>query len=313
MTMRNLLRHFALALALASAATAGAQVTFWDGAGFAGQTFSTGHTIPNFADVGYNDRASSAVIRGGSWQLCSDAYFRGRCVTLGPGQYPDLGSMGLAYAISSVREMTGWPGGGDGGGGAGGRVVLYESHAFYGRTFDVNGIVANLDGTGFNDRAQSMVVHDGTWELCVDANFGGYCQAFGPGRYANLGALGGQLSSIRPVAGGGAGVVGGVGGWGGGSRAILFEGPNFSGRTFVVSGQVVANLDGTGFNDRASSLRVEGGYWIFCSDAQFNGECQTFGPGDYPALPPALNSRISSGRRVSASYPYNSSPNWQGK
>jgi hypothetical protein len=230
-------------------------------------------------------------------------------VTLGPGQYANLGSIGLAYAISSAREMSGWPGGGGGGSGGGGRVVLYESHAFYGRTFDVNGIVANFDGTGFNDRAQSMVVNDGTWELCVDANFGGHCQAFGPGRYANLGALGGQLSSIRPVAGGG----GGGGDWGGGSRAILFEGPNFSGRTFVIGGQVVANLDGTGFNDRATSLRVEGGYWVFCSDAQFGGECQTFGPGDYPALPPGLNNRISSGRRVSGTYPYNSSPNWQGR
>ena len=26
--------------------------------------------------------------------------------------------------------------------------------------------------------------------------------------------------------------------------------------------------------------------WIFCSDANFNGECRTFGPGDYASLPP---------------------------
>ena len=45
------------------------------------------------------------------------------------------------------------------------------------------------------------------------------------------------------------------------------------------------NLNTTGFNDRASSLRVQSGYWIFCSDSEFRGECRTFGPGDYASLP----------------------------
>ncbi|MEO8675226.1 MAG: beta/gamma crystallin-related protein [Casimicrobiaceae bacterium] len=310
--MPNLLRHLLFAATAATAATAGAQVTFWDGPAFAGQSFTANQTISNFADVGYNDRATSAVIRGGSWQLCGDAYFRGRCVSLDPGQYPDLGAVGLSYAISSARPLTGWPEGGVVGGG-GGRVVLYDSSGFIGRTYDVNGIVANLDGTGFNDRALSMVVHEGTWQLCVDANFDGYCQTFGAGRYANLGRLSGMLSSLRPVGAGGGGSGVGGGGWGGGSRAILYEGPNLTGRTYVVSSQVLPNLDGTGFNDRATSLRVEGGYWIFCSDANFNGACQTFGPGDYPYLPGGLNNRISSGRRVSGGYPYNSTPNWSGQ
>lgn len=296
-----------LALAAATAAPlAGAQITFYDAPRLAGRPFTVNQTIANFADVGFNDRAASAVVHGGTWQLCTDAYFRGRCESLGPGEYQDLSIVGIAYAVSSARELTGWPGAG-GGGGGGGRVILYDGNGFYGRSFEVSGPVANLDGTGFNDRAQSMIVNEGTWELCVDANFGGYCQAFAPGRYSNLGPLTGQLSSMRPVRGGGGG-----GGWGGGSRAILYEGPNFSGRTFVIDSQVVANLDGSGFNDRASSLRVEGGYWIFCSDANFNGECQTFGPGDYPALR-GLNNRISSGRRVHGSYPYSQSPNWSGQ
>jgi hypothetical protein len=286
----------------ATAAAAGAQITFYDAPRFAGQPFTANQAVPNFADVGYNDRAASAIIRGGTWQLCTDAYFRGRCESLPPGEYGDLSIVGIVYAVSSARELTGWPGGGAGGGG---RVVLYDSTGFYGRTFDVNGAVVNLDGSGFNDRAQSMIVHEGTWELCVDANFGGHCQAFAPGRYSDLGPLTGQLSSMRPARGGG--------GWGGGSRAILYEGPNYSGRTYVLNNQVMANLDGSGFNDRASSLRVEGGYWIFCSDSNFNGDCLTFGPGDYPSLPGALNNRISSGRRVHGSYPYSASPNWSGQ
>jgi len=82
------------------------------------------------------------------------------------------------------------------------------------------------------------------------------------------------------------------------------------GRSYPIDSDVVRNLDRTGFNDRAQSLRVESGYWIFCSDADFEGDCQTFGPGDYPDLSGALNRRISSGRRISDRYPYSGAPTW---
>ena len=60
----------------------------------------------------------------------------------------------------------------------------------------------------------------------------------------------------------------------------------------IVTSDSIPNLDGTGFNDRASSLRVERGYWLFCSDMQFQGECRTFAPGDYPTLPRGLNDAV---------------------
>jgi hypothetical protein len=91
---------------------------------------------------------------------------------------------------------------------------------------------------------------------------------------------------------------------------VLFSNPDFRGQRYVVDGNYLPNLANTGFNDRAQSLRVEGGYWIFCSDAQFQGQCRTFGPGNYPNLPPALNNRLSSGRRISEQYPYNGPPRW---
>jgi hypothetical protein len=58
-------------------------------------------------------------------------------------------------------------------------------------------------------------------------------------------------------------------------------------------------------------LRIEGGYWMFCSEPNFMGECHTFGPGDYGTLPLGLATRISSGRRIRDQYPYTQSPNWQ--
>ena len=90
---------------------AGADIVFYESDGFRGRSFVANQTISNFANVGFNDRASSVVIRSGTWQLCSDAFFRGRCVTLAPGEYPTLRSMALENQVSSARELD-WLGGG---------------------------------------------------------------------------------------------------------------------------------------------------------------------------------------------------------
>jgi hypothetical protein len=252
-------------------------------------------SVQNLQYSGFNDQASSAIIRGGRWQICTDAYFRGRCVTLDPGNYGSLGAMGLNDRISSVREV-GWggggaPGGGGGGGGSAGPIgpggpalVLYSGRNLTGQTFALSTPLFNFDQSGFNDRAESAEVRDGTWQLCSDAQFQGTCIELGPGRHPNLGQLSGHVSSARIIGsgsgGGGGGGGQGGGGWGGGhSRVILYEAPNFGGRSYALPNNYIANFAGTGFNDRTSSLRVERGYWMFCSDANFQGECRTVGPG----------------------------------
>ena len=96
----------------------------------------------------------------------------------------------------------------------------------------------------------------------------------------------------------------------GGPDAVLFSNPEFRGERWVIDGDYMPDLANTGFNDRAQSLRVRRGYWIFCSDAQFQGRCRTFGPGDYPRLGWALDNKVSSGRRISNQYPYGGQPNW---
>ena len=308
------LRHLVLALGVVAALPAsGAEIVLYEQDNFRGRSFVATETVSNFANAGFNDRASSAVIRGGSWQLCTDAYFRGRCETLPPGEYPTLRSMRLENQVSSVREV-GWQGGpgpgAPGGPGPRAMVELYERDGFAGRVLPINNAENNFPNE-FNDRANSMIIHNGHWEACENIGYHGRCQVYGPGRYANLGSMGNRISSIRPVAAPQAGSPGPGGGWGGGARALLYEQPNFSGRMVVLNNEVVANLANTGFNDRASSLRVEGGYWMFCRDADFLGECYTFGPGDYATLPGGLNNRISSGRRIRDYYPYSQSPNWQ--
>ena len=93
------------------------------------------------------------------------------------------------------------------------------------------------------------------------------------------------------------------------AELTLFSNDGFRGEQFRAN-DTILNLANSGFNDRAQSVRVERGYWIFCSDADFQGTCRTFGPGSYPRLGYGLDNRVSSARRISEDYPYNGPPRW---
>src|SRR5689334_11223497 len=90
---------------LVMATTAAAQVTFYSRDDFHGRQFTANGQVRNMDRSGFNDRASSAIVNDGNWQVCSDAYFNGQCVVLQPGEYPNLDRMGLGDKISSVRPV----------------------------------------------------------------------------------------------------------------------------------------------------------------------------------------------------------------
>ncbi|MEO8740004.1 MAG: beta/gamma crystallin family protein [Casimicrobiaceae bacterium] len=204
-----------------------------------------------------------------------------------------------------------------------GQITLFEDEDFRGNSIRLTTEATSLDSTGMNDKTRSVIVQDGVWEVCRDANFSGGCIQLPPGRYQRMdGNFVRNISSVREIASrsydaansaaspvpypGGAVYPGG-----GAAQAILYEGHDFQGRQFPMTRDVMNNLDRTGFNDRAGSLRVTGGYWVFCSDANFQGECRTFGPGEYPNLQRELDRRISSGRLISNAYPYSGPPQWE--
>jgi hypothetical protein len=315
--MRNIGCHRLAAIALFTACSAAAgELTLYEHPDFGGRRITFRGTVSNLDPTGFNDRAASMVIREGYWEVCSDAYFHGRCESFGPGEYRSL-QPSLTGTISSARELNGPPAGPPAGppparppviiaGDGTPRIELWERREFGGHSIVLTSGVPDFERIGFNDRADAAAVYGGVWRLCEHAGLGGSCQEYGPGRYNDLGYLGGKVSS--------AAIVGGLGGGGyvppGRPRAILYEYPNFGGRTFAIEADVVSNLDRTGFNDRAASIRVEGGYWMFCSDAFFEGTCRTFGPGEYASLPWDINAKISSGRRIHDQYPYNAPPAW---
>jgi hypothetical protein len=281
-------------------------ITFFENKNFSGQQISTDRTLSNFGPSGFNGRAQSALVDGGAWEVCSDANFGGDCTTLGPGRYPILDAW--SRRISSARPVSVstatlpqpplalQPKGG---------IIFFEAENFGGSKFMIDQSDPNFSSSHAIDRYQSAIVEGGAWELCVDANFHGGCRIFVPGRYAELGGLGGRISSVRPAYDQRGEMP--RDGMRGRASATLFSGPNLTGHAFRLGGE------GHGydvFNDRASSLRVDRGYWIFCSDADFGGECRTFGPGDYSSLP-GLNNVIASGRQISNDYPYDEKPDWQ--
>lgn len=189
--MMRTLRCGALALGLAFTGAALGEVTFYERGDFRGRSFTVTEPVGNFARHGFNDRASSAVVRKGRYLVCSDADFRGHCVRLAPGQYPSLAAMGLNNRISSARPARG-----------GARAVLFEQPNLHGRSFAVEGNQSfrNLAGSGFDNVISSVRVERGTWLFCSGPDFRGACSTFGPGDYRRLPhELNNRISSGRPA------------------------------------------------------------------------------------------------------------------
>jgi uncharacterized protein YcfJ len=108
MAQEIFMRILKMALAVAGVALAtqaAAQITLYDGEGFRGPAFTADRAIYDFDPLGFNDRARSLVVNGGTWQVCEDSQFRGRCVVVQPGNYDSLRSMGMSGRISSVRPV----------------------------------------------------------------------------------------------------------------------------------------------------------------------------------------------------------------
>jgi len=297
-----------IAAILASAALTvqAGEITLYESAGFGGRNVTLRAYTPNVGEVGFNDRASSLVVLSGRWEVCTDASFGGYCTTLAPGEYRTLDGR-LNNRISSAREVGATPADADNYGNYGrGSIELFGQPEFNGRSIRLDRDTHDLS-SGFGGRATSVVVHEGSWELCSDAAYGGTCRIYAPGRYDDLGyGMAKAISSARLVRSRHVApfVHGGV--WGGAftasqarARVILYEGDDFRGRSMAVSDSVF-DLRRSGFGDETMSAVVEGGNWLICADPNFRGQCRVMGPGQYSRLDPPLLHSISSLRPAGA-------------
>ncbi|HET7729450.1 MAG TPA: beta/gamma crystallin-related protein [Usitatibacter sp.] len=85
---------------------AAAEITLFGREDFAGRSFVTREPVRNMERNEFGTRASSAIVRGGRFEICDDRGFQGRCMVLRPGQYPSLAAMGMDNAVQSVRPIT---------------------------------------------------------------------------------------------------------------------------------------------------------------------------------------------------------------
>lgn len=302
--MNTLLKNVLAVAAAAIATQALAQITFYEHEGFAGRSFGTQQEIGNFKSSGFNDRASSAVVFGRRWEVCENAGFNGRCVVLPPGRYASLAAMGLNDRVSSVRDLRGDRRIDDEPSAAPvAQITFYEREGFAGQIFSTQQEVSDLRREGVNDRASSVVVVSGHWQVCDAVGFTGRCVVLPPGHYSSLADMGlnDSVSSVRAI--GAQSVFEG-------DRHVppmpmpvqitFYDNEGFGGRAFNTQ-QDVGNFRRAGFNDRASSVVVAGGLWEVCDAVGFKGQCRVFRPGQYASLvATGLNDKVSSVRRLGA-------------
>jgi hypothetical protein len=295
-------RHSLLAAALVAAGSLGAaqaaEISLYSHPGFTGKRLTAQGPLSNVTQAGFNDQTSSIVVHSGRWEVCTHADFQGYCAVLMPGEYARLDAQ-FNDRISSVRDVTGrgervggWQGHGDGP-----ALELFDQRGLRGERLAVDRNVRNLMRFNFNDRTSSVLVREGTWQVCAAANFAGTCRTLGPGSYPSFGhQLSDKISSVRRIDGQHAYDRRGRGRDFEQALVELFMQPGFGGPRYTAS-QDVANLDGTAFNDRVESMTVNEGRWELCSDAGYRGRCIVVGPGRYEHLGD-MSQRLSSIRRV---------------
>lgn len=102
------------------------------------------------------------------------------------------------------------------------RIVLFEDDYFRGQQLVIEEAQSDLRGWRWNDKASSLRVESGEWEICRDSGFRG-CVRVGEGAIPRLGEglrMNDEISSVRPVGygdGGGQGQPGAIAsgqGWG---------------------------------------------------------------------------------------------------
>lgn len=183
----------------------GVGITVFRDENFRGENTTFRQDVPDLRRYSFSDRITSLRVAPGEyWEACERANYQGRCQVFS-GDERDLRRVGWTDKISSLRRVRG--GGGGGGGGypgprppdTRGGIVLYDDPYFRGNALPMNGPSENLRFQRFHDRAESVRVLSGRWELCAEPNFR-RCQIVDRD-IQNLSSLGlnKKLSSVRPA------------------------------------------------------------------------------------------------------------------
>ena len=174
---------------------------------FSGDSLTLNGEVRDFASRRFQDQISSVVVTSGRWQLCSQPDFGGDCVTLGRGEYARLDEK-LFHRVESARLVEDRVAQRDERFDAqrGKRwqrhagvssIELYSRPGFEGRAYQTEQDMDSLAATGLDRRVNSVIVNEGSWQVCSQPNYRGFCRVLEPGQYDDLGRMSGQIGSVR--------------------------------------------------------------------------------------------------------------------
>ena len=268
----------------------GIGITIFQDENFRGENATIREDVPDLGRYNFSKRITSLRVAPGEyWEGCESTNYRGRCQIFSQEE-SDLRRIGWSDRIASLRRVR------SGGGGGGGYlppppidkrgIVLYEDPFFRGRSVTITDSVDNLRSQKFHDRAESVRVLSGSWEICTEPHYR-RCQIVDRDvpQLSSLG-MNKKLSSVRFSGGGSGG-----GPYAGRARMVLFEGAGYRGRSVTLDGE---STDMAQFGRRARSLQIISGTWLVCDGPNFSGRCQQVNSSQ-----PDLDSWGLSGRIVS--------------
>ena len=162
-------------------------------------------TNSSLADIGWNNRASSAVVSGGcQWILYSTDFealgFSSGSSVISPGDYPfnfssNETTFGLPdNALSAVRCLPpeGTP-----------MIALFEHYYYFGVMQVLDSSSPDLALINFDNTVSSLVITGGVWELYSGVNYTGSNVTLRQGLYPNPGDLApienDDLTSLRLI------------------------------------------------------------------------------------------------------------------
>jgi hypothetical protein len=249
----------------------GVGITVFRDENFRGENATFRQDVPDLSRYNFNDRITSLRVAPGEfWEACESPNYQGRCQVFS-GEERNLRNVGWTDKISSLRRVRG------AGAGGGFRppigkfgVVLYDEPFFRGRSVTIKDPTENLRFQSFHDRAESVRVLGGRWELCAEPRFR-RCQTVDRD-VAHLSSLGlnKKLSSVRPAGpGGGGGIYPPP--YPSEARVVFFEGAGYRGPSVTLDR---ASGDLEGFGGRARSVQVLSGRWLLCDRPRFSGRCR---------------------------------------
>ncbi|HEY7447584.1 MAG TPA: beta/gamma crystallin-related protein [Vicinamibacterales bacterium] len=152
-------------------------------------------------DFGLNDQISSIEIPSGEvWEICQDINFQNRCEVVNRS-VSNLGAVGWNDRISSMRRLEGsglTPRGTSGRFDSDPRLILYARPGYRGAARVMQEQIRNIGA--FGNRAASVEVRGGVWELCDQAAWRGNCVTVDQD-VSDLSQLGlaGPVMSARPI------------------------------------------------------------------------------------------------------------------